>query len=530
MGILTASILSLPIPYIHGIIVDQVFIYKNKSLLMTLLLILFSLYILKYIISIFAKNYLTRIGYTIVNRIRISLIEHSLRIPLSYYDELDKGYVLSRINECDNIAKLFSTTIAEFIISFIQMILYFFILLSINYKIFIAIFLFSPIYFWFVKHSTKLISRMINTQMENFANLSSQMFAILNGVPEIKLFNYYNNTINKVKKRIEIFQRSQVKIIQLSNIFTENILLLYSIQSLIILFISGLLIFNGEITVGNYITFSGYVTGILASLQSLASINLVLKPIFISISRINEFMDIEEEQINCNNKKILSEINSVCFKNVYFRYNENNNFVIKDFNYDIKSGDRIIIQGKNGTGKTTLIKLLVALYCPNQGEILYNGISLTNLNFEVLRSHISIVSQYSYLFEGSLIDNLIMGNNKLEYPEGLKQEILDLDLIHLLDYFDNGLNTYINNGGTNLSGGQRQLVSILRAVISRKDLLIFDEPTSNIDENIKNEVMRIVQKSDLAKIIIIITHDERFDILEDIYKKISLTNVDSENS
>ena len=224
-------------------------------------------------------------------------------------------------------------------------------------------------------------------------------------------------------------------------------------------------------------------------------------------------MNLKEEDDGRSLK--IEYIDNIKIDNISFSYKDNiNSRVIENFNFVFKKDDKILIKGLNGSGKTTLIKLLLGLYEPDIGEIYYNVRSLSDLSRESLRNNISVVSQHIFLFKGTILENILYNCCPNMTQDSLEEIISQYGLSSYLNGFDKGLFTMLTHGGTNISGGQKQLIAFLRAVVSKKNIMILDEPTSNMDNSLKEVVSEILLSHRLANILIIISHDNIFDSID----------------
>lgn len=199
-------------------------------------------------------------------------------------------------------------------------------------------------------------------------------------------------------------------------------------------------------------------------------------------------------------------ISEIFFENVSFGYEINRLFINK-ISYKFSKGDKILLLGDNGSGKTTFIKLLVGLYDPIEGNIFINGENLRALNKDEIRKRVGIVSQDIFLFKGSVLDNILFGVG----DKNRKDVVTLLEKFDLIDYINrlpNGLDTEITQNGVGVSGGQAQIIAFIRAIIKEKDILILDEATSNLDQDTCKKIMSILSENELYKMLFIISHQD----------------------
>ncbi|WP_461207633.1 ABC transporter ATP-binding protein [Clostridium sp. DL1XJH146] len=519
-GMIISSLIAAPIPYLVGYIIDKIILMNKKPIeLLKMVALLMLIYIVKYILTLIYQYYFTKVQQTVVNEIRISMISKIIDAPLSFINKTEKGYILGRISESRNIGSLFSPTLLSTFTGVFDLFFSLFVMITLSFKLTIIAIIIMPIYFIISKSSSQKITKSTTNVYENSAILNGEVYETLNGIEDIKLLNGKDTQI----KKITIKLRNMVKSIMKQNLnfirFIQNIVLTNELATALVLLFSGILILKNEITIGIYTSFSIYMTKIFATTQSLGSLEITLKPICVVIERVKEFFELDSE--NSNECKFLTEsIETITFEDVCFKYNEKSGFVINNFNDTIKNGDKVLLSGINGAGKTTLIKLITGLYLPTNGTILINGKDYFTINKKCIRDKIGIVSQNIFLFKGTILENILYGQTKKN-----KNDVINLineyNLIEYINRFDKGLNTEIIQNDLGLSGGQTQIVAFLRAIIKKRDIIILDEATSNLDINTRKLILKILKEKKLCNILIIISHQDSE--LEFINKTINLS-------
>jgi ATP-binding cassette subfamily B protein len=265
-------------------------------------------------------------------------------------------------------------------------------------------------------------------------------------------------------------------------------------------------VFDGIIKVGDLITLMFFSFFIFNPLQELGNVIAVYNETKVSMDNFAKLVNAESETVPLHPSH-LGEINEVYFKNLSFGHNVANGYAVKNINIQIKSGETIAFVGPSGSGKTTLVKLLLGLYKPNEGEVLYNNIKSTDINLTELRMQLGLVSQDSQLFSGTIKENLLFVK-----PSATDAEILEVlnkaACQNLLKRASNGILTTIGEGGIKLSGGEKQRLSIARALLRSPKLLIFDEATSALDSLTEDEISETIRDLSATKsqITILIAH------------------------
>ncbi|PEQ99460.1 ABC transporter ATP-binding protein [Bacillus cereus] len=526
LGMVIASLIIAPIPYIIGYIIDKV-ILLNKSYdqLLKTTLILLLIYCINYLISIGYEYLFTRVQQNVVNEIRLSMISNIIDAPLSYINQKEKGYILSRIAESGNVSALFSPNLLRVFSGIFDFFFALFIMFNLSVKLTGIIVIIIPIYFVISKYSSKIISKSTTNVYESSAVLNAEMYETLNGIEDIKLLNGKNIQTNKIKAKLNDVIKSALKQSLHFIFFMQNLIVTNNFVTVIVLLVSGILILQNQLTIGVYTSFSIYMAKLLATTQALGSLDITLKPVCISIKRIKEFFNLDVE--NTLGTNIIKEpINSIEFKDVCFKYNENSDLIFDHFNVQIEKGDKLLIDGINGSGKSTFIKLLTGLYQPKSGKILINNIDYNLIHKESIRARIGIVSQNIFLFKGTILDNILYGQTN-KTKEDVVKLIKRYHLTSHLNRFENGLDTIIVQDGSSVSGGQAQFIAFLRAILTQRDIIILDEAASNLHIDTRNLMYEILQNYNICNILIMISHQQ--DGLYFLNKTLELTHGNKRN-
>ncbi|PFM04381.1 multidrug ABC transporter ATP-binding protein [Bacillus cereus] len=521
IGMVIASLIIAPIPYIIGYIIDKV-ILLNKSYdqLLKTTFILLLIYCINYLISIGYEYLFTRVQQNVVNEIRLSMISNIIDAPLSYINQKEKGYILSRIAESGNVSALFSPNLLRVFSGIFDFFFALFIMFNLSVKLTGIIVIIIPIYFIISKHSSKMISKSTTNVYESSAVLNAEMYETLNGIEDIKLLNGKNIQTNKIKSKLNNVIKSALKQSLHFIFFMQNLIVTNNFVTVIVLLVSGILILQNQLTIGVYTSFSIYMAKLLATTQALGSLDITLKPVCISIKRIKEFFNLDVE--NTLGTNIMKEpINSIEFKDVCFKYNGNSDLIFDHLNVQIEKGDKLLIDGINGSGKSTFIKLLTGLYQPESGKILINNIDYNLIHKESVRDRIGIVSQNIFLFKGTILDNILYGQTN-KTKEDVVKLMKRYHLTSHLNRFENGLDTIIVQDGSSVSGGQAQFIAFLRAILTKRDIIILDEAASNLHIDTRNLMYEILQNYNLCNILIMISHQQ--DGLYFLNKTLELTH------
>lgn len=515
MGILIASAIVAPVPYFIGNVLD-VLVKENVTFsdIKNTLILISAIYFVKFLINMSYQQSFAKLQQKIVNEIRLDMVKSILDAPLSFINKREKGYILSRIGEVQQIGAIFSPTIITNFVGIFEMLFCFMMMMSINVKLTLVALIIVPGYFALSKSISKKITKCTVKMQEDSANLNADMFETLNGIEEVKLLNGKQIQLKKIYFKIQTLIRSAIKQSFSMIVFIQSISFVSDLVTVGILALAGIFIINGEITIGVYTAFSLYIGKLLGVTQSVGTFEITIKPVCATIERAKEFLfsDLETHK---GSKKLNENIHEVFFENVSFGY-KGNNIVINEMTQKFIEGDKVLLLGENGSGKTTFVKLLVGLYEPVKGKIFINNQSIDELCKDDIRKRVGIVSQEVFLFKGSVIENILFGVE----GKNRKDVSILLEKFGLTDYMErlpNGLDTQISQNGVGISGGQAQIIAFIRAVIKNKDILILDEATANLDQDTCRKIMSILCNYKLCRMLFVISHQK---LDEKVFNKI----------
>jgi ATP-binding cassette subfamily B protein len=462
-------------------------------------------------ISRIAKAFQDYFGNVIVQKFGARLftegLKHSMKLPYQDFEDQRSGETLSILTKA-------RTDTEKFIVSFINII--FGILVGI---IFVTVYSFSlhwaimPVYIGgiiLLSTLTSILSKKIKHIQKNIVKETTSLAgSTTESLRNIELVKSLGLTEQEVKR----LNNNTYKILGLELRKVKSIRTLSFIQGTfvnllrqVIMFMLLLLVFKNIITPGQVMTLTFYSFFIFGPLQEIGNIIISYRETEASLNNFHNLMIKAPEQ-KPESPHHFGNIEELEFKNVKFKHQTANQPALSNISFDVKTGETIAFVGPSGSGKTTLVKLLVGLYRPLEGKILYNNIDGKNIDFDTLRTQIGFVTQDTQLFAGTIKENLLFVN-----PAATNEEILDVlkkaSCNNLLARADDGLDTLIGEGGIKVSGGEKQRLSIARALLRHPHLLIFDEATSSLDSLTEEEITNTIKhvSSQLEQITILIAH------------------------
>ena len=450
---------------------------KIKIILLTLV----ALYIVSAILSFIQGFIMSGISQKLAYNLRDELSKKINRLPMSYFDKTTNGEVLSRFtNDIDTLAQSLNQSLTQIITAVTTLVGVFIMMLTISGIMTVAALVIIPIGMFAISMIIKRSQKFFAQQQEFLGNVNGQVEELYGGHLVVQAFNGQGDAIEKFDKTNEKLYQSAWKSQFLSGLMQPLMSFIGNLGYVLISILGGVLVIKNYIEVGDIQSFIQYVRQFNQPLNQIAQISNQLQATAASAERIFAFLAEEEEPVTENDSvKVTRHDGEVIFDHVRFGYDENK-VIIKDFNAKVKPGQKIAIVGPTGAGKTTIIKLLMRFYDVNSGAIYVDGKNIKDYNRQELRSHFGMVLQDTWLFSGSIKDNIKYG--KLDATdEQVKQAAKAAHVDHFIKTLPSGYDMVLNEEASNVSQGQKQLLTIARAILADPEILILDEATSSVD-------------------------------------------------
>lgn len=462
--------------------------------------------IFKIIMEAFRTQLLIHLGQKLDIPLMLGYYEHVINLPMSFFGTREIGEVISRFNDASNIRQAISGVALTMMIDVFMVLIGGGILYSQSPSLF-GLTIIPLVIYGIIVYSFKSSIEKVNREtMEKNSKLTSYLIESLNGIETIKAFNSEREVNLETEKRFIKFIKAIFKNERINNIQVTFKRLVESIFAIIVLWIGSTQVLNGSISFGELLTFNALLAYFLDPIENIINLQPTVQTALVAAERLSEILDLELEKSEQEDKKIKPKSlkGNIELKNIDFRYGTRN-LILKNINMTIKKGERIALVGESGSGKTTLAKLLLNFYKCENGEILVNNYNLLDINVESLRDKIAYISQETFLFNGTILENLILGNPYLTY-----EKVIDACEKAQIHDFINSLplryNTLVEENGSNFSGGQKQRLSIARAILRKPEILIMDEATSNLDSITEKAIERTIHDFSEGMTTIIIAH------------------------
>ena len=512
-----STILVVSIPWVSALAIDDIVKILNDTTVTDKWNAVFS-FIIKPIsalgiiaILIFALNYLQEyisaiLGEQVAQSLRVKLSKKFTKLPMNFFDTNQVGDILSKLTtDIEKVAEVIGTSFTRFVYSFLIIILVIFMLFNINVKltlIVLAILLISVIVTYYVSNLTqKIFSRDVTSLSE----LSSITEEALTGNLVIQSYNKQKDIIDTLDKSIEK-QYSAAKTLEFT-VFSiyPSIRFITQIAFVISAVISAVLVINGHLTLGLAQAFLQYVTQISDPVTTAAYIINSLQNALVSVERIYDILELPEEVDLTEDTHLLDNTKEqIVFENVSFGYTKDK-LLMKNVNFTAKAEQMVAIVGPTGAGKTTLINLLMRFYDVNGGRILFDGVDISKVSRKELRANFGMVLQDTWLFKGTIAENIAYGK-----PDATREEIIEAAKLAKCDSFirklPQGYDTIITSENGIVSQGEQQLLTIARTILPNPKVMILDEATSSIDTKTEKDIQAVISELMKGRTSFVIAH------------------------
>lgn len=352
--------------------------------------------------------------------------------------------------------------------------------------------------------SSKIHRKSTEVQAKQ-SDLSSFVQDHISGIRVIKAFNKSTTVKQNYAKKARVYRDTAISLANIDAFFSPLIVIVIGLSQIIILYIGGMRYINGKIPeIGTLAQFFMYLNMLIWPFTSLGWVSMVIQRAEASMKRINEFIGTRPLIQNSTEEKFNIKGN-IKFENVSYVYENTGIRALKNISFEIKEKDTLAILGKTGSGKTTIVELIMRLYDTSQGNIYIDGINIKQYNVYNLRNQIGIVPQEAFLFSDTIQENIAFGNDVKDMQQ-IQHFAKKADVHENIIHFKNGYNTKIGERGVTLSGGQKQRVSIARALYKKPEILIFDDSLSAVDTETEEKILTNIRKETEGKTTIIVTH------------------------
>lgn len=465
------------------------------------------LYIFGNVATILSNKNMLIVSRNVSSKLRVMLHNKLNKVPINYLDKTPSGEIMASLtNDLITVETLFETDMMSFIVQFLMLILIFIMMIVVNPMLTIIYIIMLPIAFFITKFITTRTKKQFRNQQNAVAELNGFIGDVFSNHTLIKSFNMENQTKEKFDVINQKFNKAYVNAKFASGFILPISLIINNLSYIALSLMGALFIINGSLTIGGFLSFLLYGQMLNQPLSSLAGSMNQIQSDFSALERVFEILDAEEEidESNLDNLDVDNVKGEIEFKNVEFGYIPEKQLF---FDVSLKSepGMVMAIVGPSGAGKTTLINLLMRFYDIDDGEILLDGKNINDINRDELRNAFGMVLQDSWVFDGTIAENISYGKE-----DASLDEIIEVSKLVGCDSFINNLpndyDTYISEENASLSVGEKQLLVLARTVLSNPKILILDEATSQMDTRTEALVTKAMEHMMVGKTTFIIAH------------------------
>lgn len=447
-----------------------------------------------YLLAIMSKN--------IEIPLSLGYFNHLVELPMRFFGTRKTGELMSRFFDTSKIRDAVSSTTLTIMLDTLMALFTAIILCMMSWKLFIIAIITMIVYALIVMCFRSPIKIVNHNIMSSNAQVTSCIKESIDGMETIKAYCYQNESKKKTQKTFNKFVDFVVRGSIIYNVQETLVSVVSSVGLVILLWAGAYLCINDVITIGSLITFYYMLNYFLEPVKNLINLQPEMQTAIVAAERLNDVLD--EEKENSDETGIEDMSGDISIENVSFRYG-NRDLVLRDVSMDFPHGSKIAIVGESGCGKTTLAKLLLSFYTPENGYISVGGKNISQFSSKSVCERVSYISQNIFLYSDTIYNNIRMGNNDIS-----DEEIENICRLCNADSFINklpfGYNTILEENGSNLSGGQKQRLAIARALIRKPDIVIFDEATSNLDAVTEDTIWKAIEETQGKTTYIIIAH------------------------
>lgn len=488
--------------YLVEPVLNKIFVEKNEKLLYILPCAIIAIYVIKNIGTFMQAYFTAYIGQDTIRRFREKMVANLLNLDMDFFNEFRTGELISRTtNDIDRIRSIVSSMIPELTREFITIIGLLCVVIYQSPKLAFFALVVMPVAIYPISRLAKRMKKISKQSQEKTSDITSALSEIFTNIEIIKANNAQKYEHSRFVDENNKFFRLNLKSVKIEQLVSPLMETIGSIGVAAVIIIGGKDVIDGHINMGAFFSFLTALFMLYTPLKRIVNIYNKMQDAIAASERTFFLMD-KVSQIKDGQKELNEEINLIKFNDVRLSYGDKE--VLKGINLEANKSEFIALVGSSGGGKSSLMNLLMRFYDVNGGEILINGTNLKDIKIHSLRQNIGLVTQRVYIFNDTVAKNVAYGR---EFNEDAVINALKLaNAYEFVSKLDNGINTILNEFGTNLSGGQRQRIAIARALYQNPQILIFDEATSALDNESEKEITKAINNLRSKKIIFVIAH------------------------
>ena len=501
------TLLDLIPPWIIKIIIDELVDGNETSFTYWIIFGLIGVYFSRNFLNYQRIMFNNRVEQDVVFDLRSNVYRALNRLSINYFENRSTGELMSRINDDVNyVERIFIDGIEQVVTAILTLTGITVILFYLHWKLALMALLPIPLLTWGACIYTKKAHGLYHTVRESAAKMNSRLQDSISGIREIFAFNRQLHEISRFEKKSREYCNSNLKVMSLWAIYSPAMMFLGSLGTAFVLLYGIDLVHGKEITIGSLVAFIGYLALFYTPINQLHSVNHMLQHALASGERVFEIID-RQPDVKETSNALLPSTNmrgEIEFQGVTFAYIEDKP-IIKNLSLKIQSGNKIALVGHTGSGKSTLIKLLLRFYDIDSGKIMMDGHNIIDLKISYLREQIGMVSQDPYLFNGTVAENILYGNVGANREE-MRRSAIAANVDEFIKSLPKEYDTLIGERGVKLSGGEKHRIAIARTLLKNPPILILDEATASVDTETETKIKEALSCLMVGRTTILIAH------------------------
>lgn len=479
IGSVILTLLGIASSFFNKILMDEILPYGLKDQLKIFVIGFLVLGVTQIILSAIRQHMLLYLSQKIDIPLLLGYFKHVYKLPMSFFTIRKVGDILTRFSDAGTIKNILTSISLSLIMDIVLASASAVILYIMNSTLFVVILSLTTVSAALIYIFKEPYKKINLKQMEAGARLNSHIIESLKGIETIKILAAEEKSIEKLEIQYITNLKIAFKEGVLSNIQGSISGAVSTIGNLILMYIGAMMVIDGKITLGSLMAFTSLSSYFMEPIGRLIGLQLSIQEASVSLKRISEIYEVDKEQIEEDKIKIEEIIGDIDIENVTFRYGSRSP-VLKDVSIKIPKGKKVALVGESGSGKTTISKLLLKYYTPEEGKINISGYDIEEIDIYALRKAMAYVPQNIELFSGSIRENVVLGKDNATYEE-VKNACENASCNSFIEKLPAKYDTYLDEAGGGLSGGERQRLALARALIKKSKFLILDEATSNLD-------------------------------------------------
>lgn len=479
--VIISTLLSLVGPFLIGKTIDDYIVKLDVPGAIRMALILAGVYIASSVLTWLQTFVMIRVSQKTIRRLRQHLFEQYQSLPLAFYDKKQQGDLMSRMtNDIENLNAALSQSVIQIVSSFLTIVGTSFALFYLDWRLALVTLIIIPLIVYATKQIIKRSSVNYKARQRDLGNLNGYIEETISNADIITLFGQEKSTLAEFKEANERLRGSAMRADIISGFMGPINNFMNNLGLSLVIGAGAIMAVTSGLTIGVIASFVTYTRQFFRPINQLSNLLNTFQSAIAGSERVFEVMDEAKEVADIENAKAKEQYSGdVKFENVQFAY-ETGKPVLHGINFEAKAGETVAIVGPTGSGKTTIIQLLTRFYDATGGRILLDGEPIEHYKMTNVRDHVGVVLQDTYLFSGTVRENIRFG--KLHATDDEVEQAAKIAYAHnFIKYLPEQYDTVLTSGGLNLSQGQRQLIAIARAILEDPDILILDEATSSVD-------------------------------------------------